>query len=105
MIRVGRHTDRDGQSTGERVAAVHLDGPPVTDREQAAASVLLDVLLDAAANEAGLILADFDAVTDLPAVCLTLIRARDRAIENDGGDIDWRQAWTTHIPDSSRRAY
>lgn len=70
---IGRHTDRKGRSTGERVAAIQRGGGPVTDAQQTAATRLLDALLDAAA-EHGVTLDDFDWTVDLPGGCLDLIR-------------------------------
>lgn len=74
---IGRHTDAKGRSTGERITAIQRGGGPVTDAQQAAATRLLDVLLDAA-SEHGVTLDDLDWVTDLPGACLDVIRAKDR---------------------------
>ncbi|MDV9195538.1 hypothetical protein [Streptomyces sp. Wh19] len=70
---IGRHTDQQGRSTGERVTAVKRGGKPVTDTEHEAATRLLDTLLDAA-SEHGVSLHDFDFVTDLPGACLDVTR-------------------------------
>ncbi|MGW2181242.1 hypothetical protein ACWCXX_24715 [Streptomyces sp. NPDC001732] len=70
---IGRHTDAQGRSTGERIAALKRSGRPVTDDEQAAATRLLNVLLDAAADH-GVTLEGFDWVTDLPGACLDVTR-------------------------------
>ncbi|MFF3959799.1 hypothetical protein ACFYY1_42585 [Streptomyces sp. NPDC001890] len=69
---IGRHTDRRGRSTGERVAAIHRGGPTVTDAQRTAATRLLDALLDAAA-EHGATLDDFDGTIDLPGGCLDVV--------------------------------
>ncbi|MFC8278160.1 hypothetical protein ACFUJR_37690 [Streptomyces sp. NPDC057271] len=74
---IGRHTDSKGRSTGERVAAVQRHGTPVTDAERAAATRLLDAMLDAAA-EHGVTLDDFDWVVDLPGGCLDASRHKNR---------------------------
>ncbi|WP_420082945.1 hypothetical protein ACN6AT_39230 (plasmid) [Streptomyces sp. JL4002] len=70
---IGRHTDSQGRSTGERVAAVQRAGQPLTDTEQAAATRLLDAMLDAAAAQ-GVTLDDLDWVLDLPGGCRDVIR-------------------------------
>ncbi|MFJ4577641.1 hypothetical protein ACIP4W_41155 [Streptomyces sp. NPDC088846] len=70
---IGRHTDRQGRSTGERVTAVDRAGRPVTDAEHAAATRLLDALLDAAADH-GVALDDWDRAADLPGACLDVTR-------------------------------
>ncbi|MFE2045939.1 hypothetical protein ACFXAZ_34470 [Streptomyces sp. NPDC059477] len=70
---IGRHTDRTGRSTGERIAAIQRNG--VTDADRAAATRLLDVLLDAAANH-DVTLDELDRVTDLPGACLDVIRTK-----------------------------
>jgi hypothetical protein len=74
---IGRHTDSKGRSTGERVAAVQRGGGPVTDAERAAATRLLDSLLDAAADH-GVTLDDLDWTVDLPGGCLDVIRSKTR---------------------------
>lgn len=73
---VGRHTDRKGRSTGERIAAVQRASHP-TDDQQAAATRLLDVLLDAAAEHQAT-LDDFDWTVDLPGACVDVILAKTR---------------------------
>ncbi|WP_405749995.1 hypothetical protein OHA19_10510 [Streptomyces sp. NBC_00012] len=70
---IGRHTDRQGRSTGERITALTRSGHPVTNAEQAAATRLLDALLDAAADH-GVSLDDLDWVADLPGACLDVSR-------------------------------
>jgi hypothetical protein len=77
MTIVGRHTDRNGRSTGERVAAVRSCGRPVTDEERAAATRLLDVMLDAA-DLHGVSLDAFDWVCDMPAACVDVVRSQTR---------------------------
>lgn len=72
---IGRHVDRHGRSTGERVAAIHRHGDPVTDAQHADATRLLDAMLDAA-QEHGATLSDFDGVVDLPGGCLDVILSR-----------------------------
>jgi hypothetical protein len=69
---IGRHTDSQGRSTGERIAAVQR-ARPLTSDEQAAATRLLDAMLDAAAGQ-GITLDDLDWVVDLPGGCLDVIR-------------------------------
>lgn len=75
---IGRHTDRQGRSTGERVAAIQRGGRPVTEAQHTAATRLLDALLDAAEAH-GVTLDDLDWVADLPGACLDVVRrpARD----------------------------
>ncbi|MGW2089705.1 hypothetical protein [Streptomyces sp. NPDC001880] len=73
MPTIGRHTDRQGRSTGERVTAVPRAGRPLTDTEHTAATRLLDALLDAAA-EHGVTLDDLDHVVDLPGACRDVTR-------------------------------
>lgn len=77
MTTIGRHTDRQGRSTGERITAVRRGGSPTTDAQHTAATRLLDVLLDAAADH-GVSLDDFDWVADLPGACLDVIHAKAR---------------------------
>ncbi|MEU6012338.1 hypothetical protein [Streptomyces sp. NPDC047453] len=77
MTTIGRHTDSKGRSTGERIAAIRRGGDPVTDAQRDAATRLLDVLLDAAA-EHGVTLDDFDWTVDLPGGCLDVILAKTR---------------------------
>lgn len=87
---IGRHTDNKGRSTGERVAAVQRGGSPVTDAERTAATRLLDVLLDAAAEQ-GHTLDDFDWTIDLPGGCLDVIRHKSRDLDDalwDGRGIE-----------------
>ncbi|MFR9758178.1 hypothetical protein [Streptomyces sp. TR06-5] len=72
---IGRHTDRQGRSTGDRVAAVQRAGRPVLDDERAAATRLLDAMLDAAADH-GATLDHFDWAVDLPGACLDVVRHR-----------------------------
>jgi hypothetical protein len=69
-------TVADSRSPAERVAAVHRHGAPVTDQQRAAATALLTDLLTAAGTH-GITLADFDWVSDLPAACLDVVRAKD----------------------------
>lgn len=73
---IGRHTDRQGRSTGERVAAITRSGP-VTDGQRAAATRLLDAMLDAA-EQHGVRLDDLDWTVDLPGGCLDVILAQTR---------------------------
>ncbi|MFF5707415.1 hypothetical protein ACFY7H_33755 [Streptomyces sp. NPDC012794] len=70
---IGRHTDSKGRSTGERITAVQRAGAPLTEAEHAAATRLLDAMLDAAADQ-GVTLDDFDWVLDLPGGCRDVIR-------------------------------
>ncbi|MFI0914326.1 hypothetical protein [Streptomyces abikoensis] len=77
MAIIGRHTDREGRSTGERVAAVERFGRPATDDELTAATRLLDAMLDAAEAQ-GCTLGTFDWVADLPGACLDAIRHPSR---------------------------
>ncbi|MGO4417239.1 hypothetical protein AB4Z54_00285 [Streptomyces sp. MCAF7] len=77
MTTIGRHTDRKGRSTGERIAAVHRYGGPITDEQRTAATRLLDALLDAAADHQAT-LDDFDGVVDLPGGCLDVILSKTR---------------------------
>ncbi|MFG2738445.1 hypothetical protein ACGFX7_26935 [Streptomyces harbinensis] len=70
---IGRHTDRRGRSSGERIAAVHRHGDPITAAEQAAATHLLDAMLDAAADH-GVTLETLDGVVDLPGAALDALR-------------------------------
>ncbi|MFJ4888253.1 hypothetical protein, partial [Streptomyces sp. NPDC088731] len=66
---IGRHTDQQGRSTGERISAVPRAGRPLTDAEQAAATRLLDSMLDAASDH-GVTLDAIDLSADLPTICL-----------------------------------
>lgn len=68
---IGRHTDRQGRSTGERIAAI------TTSAEQGAATRLLDSLLDAAADH-GVTLDDLDLTADLPGICRDVLRRNRR---------------------------
>ncbi|MFJ2876568.1 hypothetical protein [Streptomyces sp. NPDC087298] len=70
---IGRHTDRRGLSTGERVAAAPRAGLPPTDVELTAATRLLDSMLDAASDH-GVTLDAIDLSADLPAICLEVAR-------------------------------
>lgn len=70
---IGRHTDRQGRSTGERIAAIQRRGRPVTEAQHTAATRLLDALLDAAEAHS-VTLDDLDWVTDLPGTCLDVVR-------------------------------
>lgn len=80
MTIIGRHTDQHGRSTGERITAVTRYGSPLTDTQHAAATRLLDSLLDAAA-EHGVTLDDLDDVADLPGICRDVA---PRPAGNDG---------------------
>ncbi|MEU5852501.1 hypothetical protein [Saccharopolyspora shandongensis] len=72
------------RTTADRIAAVERYGDPIlTDRQRAAATALLDDLL-AAAGRHGVTLADLDWVTDLPGVCVDVIRAQGRKRERAG---------------------
>lgn len=77
MAIIGRHTDRQGRSTGERIAAVQRGGSHITEAQHTAATRLLDTLLDTA-DAHGITLDDFDCVADLPASCLDVIRTKTR---------------------------
>lgn len=72
---VGRHTDRRGRSTGERVSEIHRHGGPILEEERVAATRLLDSILDAASDH-GATLNDFDGVVDLPGGCVDVILSR-----------------------------
>jgi hypothetical protein len=72
---IGRHTDTQGRSTGERIAAVTRHGRPISPAEHGDATRLLDSLLDAAADH-GVTLGDLDFVADLPGACLDVVRGR-----------------------------
>jgi hypothetical protein len=73
---IGRHTDSKGRSTGERVDAVQRT-TPLTDDQHAAATRLLDRLLDAS-EEDGVTLDDLDWVVDLPGACVDVICTQTR---------------------------
>lgn len=72
---VGRHTDRKGRSTGERVSAIHRYGGPILEEDRVEATRMLDALLDAASDH-GATLDDFDGVVDLPGGCLDVVLSR-----------------------------
>ncbi|MFF3265311.1 hypothetical protein ACFYWO_39885 [Streptomyces sp. NPDC002932] len=76
MTTIGRHTDQQGRSTGERITAVKR-ATPLTDTHHTAATHLLDALLDAAAAH-GVTLDDLDWVDDLPGTCVDVIRHTSR---------------------------
>ena len=70
-------TDSKGRTLADRVNAVQRGGDPVTAPQRAAATALLEVLLEAAATE-GITLDDFDWTIDLPGGCLDVILAKAR---------------------------
>lgn len=67
------HTDRQGRTTADRIAAIQRGGGPVTEEQRAAATALLADMLTAAARH-GVTLDDLDSVTDLPGACLDVVR-------------------------------
>jgi hypothetical protein len=71
------HTDHKGRTPADRVAAVQRGGGPITAQQRAAATALLESLLEAAAHH-GVTLDDLDVVTDLPGACLDVTRSNRR---------------------------
>lgn len=67
----------DTRTPADHVAAVRRHGAPVTDRQRADATALLEDLLTAAAQH-GVTLDDLGWVVDLPGACLDIIRAKTR---------------------------
>lgn len=69
--------DSKGRTPADRVAAIKRHGDPVTSAQRAAATALLQNLLEAAAED-GFTLDDFDWTIDLPGGCLDVILAKTR---------------------------